>query len=689
MKTIIKFSLALLLCGVVVAQPTTRYSLLSDLAGPDDVKRSLAKQLLRREGASVVPNVLPLLDHDDPTVWNAADNLLADIIHWVGQPGREADRTVVTDQVLGILAAEESDELKRRILRHIPALAAEGHDLSVVGALLKHETLGEKARVALVNAGTTEAVEVFAAALKEANQLEQIEILHGLGQMEHPAALPVCEPYLHEGIIAVRMAAAHSMAWTGDPWYGWYYGQIFDIASRADVPREARDAVLKYLYAMGKKGGNVTVLMRGCKGLLGYTVDPVAQGGAMALLGQYGDEQAIPLILSTLNEDNAATLGPQAVTALAWQQGRAADAALLAGYETLPIAMRPMYMSMLGRRDSTIFIPLLSEVLKGDDETLAQMAMAGLIASNSPAGLRAVVEYAETVSGDAQVEALQGVETLTVQLAEMGQPQAAGKGFYALYRLTQDEAQKTVARDGLRRFPVPEAASVLVEILKPDELVDTPVDTLLEIVRALREAGMKDQVKNLEQVLTGRLGTTAGVQAVIAYANETETADAWKNRLGFLRTWDVVGPFKWNKTTGFQNAPFDVNAVNTALTVKEGDVELQWTDYVSDNVQPIFDLWDPMAGAVNACAFAHTRVTLKEAVNAQLRLGSDDGVRAWVNGVVVHENNVDRGVALDSDIVDITLKAGENTIVVQIVQNGGGWGFVGRLTDATGLPLEF
>ncbi|MFT7170219.1 MAG: mono/diheme cytochrome c family protein [Paracoccaceae bacterium] len=66
----------------------------------------------------------------------------------------------------------------------------------------------------------------------------------------------------------------------------------------------------------------------------------------------------------------------------------------------------------------------------------------------------------------------------------------------------------------------------------------------------------------------------------------------------------------------------------------------------------------------------------------QLRLGSDDGLMVWLRGELVYENRSARGVALDQDLVPITLEPGSNEVIVKVVNTGGASGFAWRLWDA-------
>jgi hypothetical protein len=75
-------------------------------------------------------------------------------------------------------------------------------------------------------------------------------------------------------------------------------------------------------------------------------------------------------------------------------------------------------------------------------------------------------------------------------------------------------------------------------------------------------------------------------------------------------------------------------------------------------------------------------------IEAALLLGSDDGVKAWLNGEVVHSNNVDRGQVADQDMAPIKLKKGANELMLKISQGGGGWSACARIVGRDGAPID-
>ena len=64
--------------------------------------------------------------------------------------------------------------------------------------------------------------------------------------------------------------------------------------------------------------------------------------------------------------------------------------------------------------------------------------------------------------------------------------------------------------------------------------------------------------------------------------------------------------------------------------------------------------------------------------NVTMRVGSDDAIKVWLNGAVVHNNPVNRGASDFQDTFYVDLVAGDNLLMVKVSERSGGWSmFVG------------
>ena len=69
--------------------------------------------------------------------------------------------------------------------------------------------------------------------------------------------------------------------------------------------------------------------------------------------------------------------------------------------------------------------------------------------------------------------------------------------------------------------------------------------------------------------------------------------------------------------------------------------------------------------------------------------GSDDAVKVWLNGELVHNNPIDRAGEDYQDHFPVTLQSGENVLLVAVYENWGEWsGFFGFQKDAVYTVME-
>jgi len=99
------------------------------------------------------------------------------------------------------------------------------------------------------------------------------------------------------------------------------------------------------------------------------------------------------------------------------------------------------------------------------------------------------------------------------------------------------------------------------------------------------------------------------------------------------------------------------------------------------------DLFEEMGG-FERVAFLRNQVYSPEDQSVRLELGSDDGIKAWVNGDLVHQRMILRTAAPADDVVTVSLKKGWNDVMLAVYQLGSDWGAVARFAAADGSKLE-
>jgi len=119
---------------------------------------------------------------------------------------------------------------------------------------------------------------------------------------------------------------------------------------------------------------------------------------------------------------------------------------------------------------------------------------------------------------------------------------------------------------------------------------------------------------------------------------------------------------------------------------RENGSSVKWHPFISWGDAVFLDdaLEKPCEDAV---AYAFATVRRREGGKALLSFGSDEGSRVWINGKMVLDHQGRRSLTLDEDRVLIDLEAGENSILVKVVQHVGPWNFAVRMLEpGSALP---
>ncbi|MCH6256506.1 serine hydrolase [Puniceicoccaceae bacterium K14] len=127
-------------------------------------------------------------------------------------------------------------------------------------------------------------------------------------------------------------------------------------------------------------------------------------------------------------------------------------------------------------------------------------------------------------------------------------------------------------------------------------------------------------------------------------------------------------------------------------SVEKGGVSInnqkyRWETYESD--QNAFYFMYLLENREFAYTYALAEVHASERKELYLGVGSDDAVKLWVNGELVHKNWTFRGTKEDQDLVPIVLETGANRVVVKILNGESGWGMSIRPLNSEQVVIAF
>lgn len=254
---------------------------------------------------------------------------------------------------------------------------------------------------------------------------------------------------------------------------------------------------------------------------------------------------------------------------------------------------------------------------------------------------------------------------------------------YMSPHLAQQELFIRAATEG-RRDHVYQAAlfdPLTAAVLPPDRIVEM-CDELIAAHGFLDSGGLLPRL-DARPTLVPTSGKT------FTKINPRDLRDAWctarqRSAEDYLPEWHVIGPFPSLRP---DHVSLDLDTpVERDLVRLDGEVDLSttypgrpeplvWRRASACRRTGCVDLAAVLGPHEFCAAYAVTKVDSPRDREAVLRFGSDDGLRVWVNGQVVHSNDAQRGYAPDTDTALTSLKAGPNTIVVKITNHRYGWAF--------------
>ena len=126
----------------------------------------------------------------------------------------------------------------------------------------------------------------------------------------------------------------------------------------------------------------------------------------------------------------------------------------------------------------------------------------------------------------------------------------------------------------------------------------------------------------------------------------------------------LVGPFA-DGGRGFDAVhPPEQGAVDLAASYDDGGAKLSW-----EQIEPyrnFYNLAKRFNGFDDRSAYAYVRLESAAKQRIQLLVGSDDGVKVWHNGRLIHANDTTRGALPAQDAVLVELQPGANDLLVRV-----------------------
>ena len=607
-----------------------------------------------------------------------------------------------------VLDSEKPPHLRAAAFRGLVLAAGDDGANLVVEALAGEDRALVQAALQLVREVQGEpATKAFAGALAKAPPDVQVSLVEVLAQRGDGAATGAILALANSPSPQVRCACLTSLGVLGDESVAMFLAQ-----TAAGGARPEQEAARQSLARL--RGAKV------CQTLLAGIAQesPAVRSEIARALGARQDAQAVPMLLAMAE----GTDEPMRLVALQ----SLAQLATVAEHKALT---RLMLIARTDAERDAAEGALLSACARGDKPQAAVPhlleAMEGVPAGTEGRPARmALLRVAGRLGGDESLQALRAGlagpdpaihETALRTMAEFGAIGAADdllklsadpqrtvshrviamRGYWRIVGAAGDHSadqrlrlceaglaasprpeEKKLGLAELSKIPHPDALKLAQKLCGDEAVRDEAESACVRIAAAL--AGSRP-----DEARSALRGLEKDARSPSVRASAGKALEAMDQYVGYITVWSVAGPYR---QAGKQcQELFDI-----AFPPEQAGAEVTWKPLAPLADPALFWQADllPVAGGEQCVVYVRSRVWSPREQKVLLEIGSDDGVRIWVNRKVVHANNVMRPLKPGSDKAQAALKEGWNDVLVKVTQNNMGCGVCVRIRSAEGAALE-
>ncbi len=554
-------------------------------------------------------------------------------------------------------------------------------------------------RIAVRDSAATGAFSLY---LEDVKPDVQVALLDALAQRGDSTAVPKIAAMTTSPDPLVRLTALSALGELGDA------KQVpllieFMAKGADDEKAMAKRSLIR--LRRGDVWGKVLSLME--------SVSPDVQGHLTAVLANRGEVQAVPALLEMAGSKTE-IISIASTSALR----KLADGSH--AKELLGLILNAPFETARKEACNTFVVV---GIQKGDRQAFAELALSAMKDASVPAKCELLVAIAR-LGGANVLNALLAAtkhDNPTVRggairsLADYGPPNALDP-LMKLARDADDADHRATAMRGVwrilatmrgrseaERLKLCREAMALSERPELKRLGLTELGTIahpdaLEVTeRACKDPAVRKAAEGASAHIASRLFHTHREQAepvLRRLAKEAANEEAKKQAQAFVAAlnqyadfvvpWLVAGPYRveGKEAQALFDVPFPPEKDDASgVTWRKQPPPLDALSFWKVNLGPV-------AGGNHSVVYAKTRVYAPVARDVVLDIGSDDGVKVWLNGQLIHANNAVRGMAGPTDHAEARLRLGWNDVLVKVTQHTAGCELCMRIKGIDGSRIE-
>jgi hypothetical protein len=167
-----------------------------------------------------------------------------------------------------------------------------------------------------------------------------------------------------------------------------------------------------------------------------------------------------------------------------------------------------------------------------------------------------------------------------------------------------------------------------------------------------------------------------------------------QQHFGFLSSWKIVGPFDNKDKKGFPIAYPPEESLDLQAEYDGQLGKVKWEPIATEDDYGMVDIARQIENYKGSLMYATTTYTSSKDQQVELRLGTPNAWKLWVNGELVFEREeYHRSTKMDQYKIPVSLEAGDNVVTLKICQNeqedswAQSYQFQIRVCDSTGSAI--
>lgn len=658
---------------------------LRQLQSQDNAARLEAVERAPSFGAAILPHLPALLVHQDWRVQRAAQIVLERIATQTPKVDAK-ERKEVIGALLALTRPEQPVSVRKAALS---ALGICGDDEIVphLALLLEDKQVRGDALAALRRINSSPAARAVADAAASAEGDWLRALLATLGEMGRPEGVSVLLKALKTGDIQTKSVAVKALGRIGDA----RAIPALLTAVQQKVP-SAFDALILTgeLLLQRKQVSSATYIFSQALKLAKTEHEKCA---ALLGLGKTGSAKALPILVDALDAGEISVRNA-AVEALISYRHPNASRGFSEMFRRANPTEKAQLLNVLVARREPFTAKLLQESSKSPNSELRRTALELMGEIDDPNLERVLWETVLKGDNEVRTVALRSYLRLAENRARGGRIELARSMFEQGLRTAEKSGLTEFVNLALRGIALlgdPKSLPIVQGYLKRPEPPREAFAAAIAIANSLAKGGNKaEAVGLLKSLLSLKMPRELGIQTAQVLAQLGEDPSALPRQSGFIVRWWLLGPLPNPNNRAFERAFIDETGIpNLDEPVRVDRRQIRWREVRTIDPQGIVDLTRIFGQTENVACYAYAELVVESEMEAELRLGSDDSIKVWLNGRLVHQFGGMRGLSVDQDRIRVKLEKGVNRLLLKVTQGGGGWEFCVRLVDLQGKPVSY